>query len=621
MSFEPSDIDSLFENEESYEVEIPKILLIGSKETFDAFDIFLGDAYKLFHVYNIDNAITFLLQESFAVVILDNDAKDMKIVDVSNAVRNNHSLARIVVVTKKPKSSQIIEMVNFGSVDAILSYPLTQEGVYKVISEQDAKWSISKEVTAFITQPPKLSKASYLLLDPSLSFADENKPAKFVGIMIVSFTVPKYSKFFEDVLVQDDVLFAGFLSSIAIMGTELFANQEPLKEINFGGISVIFRFHDDIQISIFVRNLTRHNVDTVEIKIDEIVADIILLTGNVLTQVDIGDEAENTINMISQKFINANQEALIEEPEEVKDFENQVVLIFGSDEKAQEKLKSKLENRGLKVRSSVIESEAIRILQQENCGVLLLDSKIEASRTLLDFADYAKETKPSLQIILRERDMKSAETLITALNSDLVQHIIPYKEWFGSLDRVLKWTIQGLEKSMEIEAISSGGESMEITTDHMSIARTLLRADEDSYIAESKPELHGVLITRHVESVFEHFWEYDGQKINFDQHMLAGLVASLESIGEEMFAETESVGGLELGGANVLVQHRGDFNFSYFVKNQDPNTSVLIEKEIRLFTDEFYSILSHFDLEIDKYKLRTVADRLFDKFEELFGST
>ncbi|MHA2253282.1 MAG: hypothetical protein ACXAD7_23170, partial [Candidatus Kariarchaeaceae archaeon] len=164
------------------------------------------------------------------------------------------------------------------------------------------------------------------------------------------------------------------------------------------------------------------------------------------------------------------------------------------------------------------------------------------------------------------------------------------------------------------------GEGIEGTADQITVARTMLRQDEEAYKEESKPELHGILVTKHVESIYEKFWEHQGKKIHFEQEMLAGLVASLESIGEEMFSETESIGGLEIGGADVLVQHRGDYNFSFFVKNVDPNTSVIIDKEISNCSTDLSETLEQFkDHPLLNSKLDPIAEAIFLKFKELFG--
>ncbi len=615
-----SDIDSLFTDEESFQVEQIKILLIGSKDTYDEIGIHLGDKYNLYHVYNIDNAISFLLQENFVIIILDSDAKAMNTVEVSNAVRTNHSLARIIVISKKPKSSNIAEMMNYGSVDAFLTHPLTYDSIYRLISEQEAKYDISKTLTSFVSQPPKLSKASYLLLDPSLSFADENISAKFVGIMIVSMSVPKYSKFFEEFLAQDDILFAGYLSSITLMGKELFTSREPLKEINFGGISVIFRFHEDIQLSIFVRNLTRHNVEKVEDKISQVVDKIILAASSEFSEIQISIESENSIDQIVKEFEDGDEIDLTKQPKEISKIEGQIILIYGSDAKEQNKLRQKLEKKELLVKTTILEEEAIKILQNENCGVVLLDSTILSGRQPLDFAEFAKEIAPSIQIIYRIRDMKTSSNVISGLNSGLITYMLPYKEWFGSFDKILKWTRTGLEKSLDIKELSTIGEGIEGAADQISIARTILRKDEEAYKVESKPELHGILITKTIELIYEKFWEYDGEKIQFEQEMLAGLVASLESVGEEMFSEEETIGGLELGGANVLVKHRGDFNISFFVKNVDPNTSVMINKEITSCANELFDILSITNaIETIRPNLDETAQNIFRKFSELFG--
>ncbi|MHA2403435.1 MAG: hypothetical protein ACXADH_10630, partial [Candidatus Kariarchaeaceae archaeon] len=62
-------------------------------------------------------------------------------------------------------------------------------------------------------------------------------------------------------------------------------------------------------------------------------------------------------------------------------------------------------------------------------------------------------------------------------------------------------------------------------------------------------------------------------------------------IGEEAFTEYQLIDGLELGDGNLFVKHRSDFIFLYFVNRVNPNTSVLINKELDAVTSIFYEII------------------------------
>jgi len=284
------DIDSLFENDDSSIITIQKanILIIGTIVLYRRFKRNLDpELYNVVHVLSIDEAVVELLQELFGMVVIDNDEESIDVVTISRVVRINHPLARIVVSSSRRGSKLVANIVNHGSVDAFLPHPSKIGFIANLVAEQIARHEISKMLTTFVSQPPKLSKASYLLLDPTLSFGDENEPVKFVGIMISYRSVPRFNKFFEEILAKDEILFSGYLSGIAMLGKELLTTKEPLKEINFGGVSVIFRFIDELQISIFMRNLTRHNYDAAESRITEILDELISEQGHELENMDI----------------------------------------------------------------------------------------------------------------------------------------------------------------------------------------------------------------------------------------------------------------------------------------------------------------------------------------------
>ncbi|MHA2250920.1 MAG: hypothetical protein ACXAD7_11195 [Candidatus Kariarchaeaceae archaeon] len=628
MSTDPDDlfsedIDSLFKKSES-SVKVgdkSNILLVGSQSTYKKIETALRSTseYTVVHVSNVDDSIALLLVDIFGIVIIDNDCENIDAVTVSRLVRINHPLARIIVVSKRRGSALVANIVNHGSVEAFLTHPFSADNIQIMISEQQAKHEISKMLAHFVSQPPKLSKASYLLLDPSLAFTDETEPVKFVGIMIAYESIPRYSHFFEEFLAKDEILFAGYLSGIAMLGRQLFDNKEPLKEINFGGVSVILRFHEDIQISTFVRNLTRHNVEKAEETISDIISQILAKHSHEIEDINlISENVYNSINSIVQSLEEKNASAHLQETKLSHHDMVQTILLIGSDKKKHEKIKNFLERRHqIRVKAFLHEDKAYKYLNSQNCEVLILDSKLRSNVDPLTVAEVAKEISPSLQTIYLIRDRRASSPLIEALNSGVINSILPYKETFRELS---KWALRSLEKAVEIRERSVSGEGISQTLDQATIARTIIRKNPELYNPESKPELHGIFISKDIKPIFQIFWTDDrtGQTINFDTEMMAGLVASLDNIGEEMFSEQEGVGKLELGGADILVKHREAYNFAFFVKNVDPNTSIVVNKEIKEGCNNLYKVIENVKQPLESSKIQAQFDTISNQFYSLF---
>jgi DNA-binding response OmpR family regulator len=626
-----SDIDALFGKSDDFEPEegMTNILFIGLAKNFSQFSNIISDwpTFDAKFAETIDDAIVFLLQEVFALVILDSEGQDMDVVTTSRIVRINHPLARIVVFSSIKKATFIIDIVNQGTVDALMLFPMKKSRIFSLITEQEAKHEISKMMTGFISQPPKLSKASYLLLDPSLSSQfDENIEARFIGIMITHNSVPRYSSFFEDLLAKDEVLFASFLSGITMLGSELFATKEPLKEINFGGISVMFFFHEDLQISIFVRNLTSHNFSHTENIATTIVDELIVETaeGIATTKGYITKKDKAAILRITEKFIEANNGIDVEIEELTVEKDKQTILIYGTEDKKLLSIKRYLDRYNLyRVKTTGSEETAYKIIKNSICSLILLDSnirKIDGVRDPFDFADHAKEITPSIQILYLVRDRRMTTHLVEALNCGLIDFMVPYR---ASLKELSPWIVQALEKSLEIKEKSFSGEEINQTIDQAAIAKTRIRSDEASYAPENKPLLLGIFITQREYPIFQKVWSQEGISIEFDQSMMAGLVAALDNVGEEMFYDDKPIGGLELGGAKILVQQRGEFNFVFFVKNIDPHTSIVVNKELISCADRLHESLDNVEGDVSSGShdllFEEICDLIYQDFSHKFG--
>lgn len=620
---EDIDFDSLFDDFDEFDQlpieKIDQFLFIGKKSTYDK----LSTAVKEFGNYDIifsndiDSAINKLLQNVFALVFIENDLLEFNAVTVSRIVRVNHPLARILILSKSKKSSFISDIINNGSADGFVYLPLDNGTLYNTITEQLARHDINRSIITYVKNPPKLSKQSYLLLDPSLSFGDEKQEAKFVGFMIAYESVPRYSHFFEQLLNRDEILFSGYISGISILGQELFKDKEPLKEINFGGISVVLKFIDSFQFLIFVRNLTVYNAQRTEIIINEVVNTILNSFGKDLTNPGFGGMRKGPlITELLEVLVSHNEQIIQDTPETVEFKSRKVIALLESDRKRRKMIKHLSSKRyNLDIMGSTSASEVKELIEEGSYHVLIIDSKLKGEETPLNFADLAKDICPYLHIIYLVRDRRTSSTLINALNRGVISFLLPYRI---SYKRLIKWIHKGIERAEAVRS-QSGSAGIDSKLHQSTIAKMMIRDSLDSFISESAPNLVSLFITKNVELVFDYT---DEEESEVDQEMLGGVIATIDSVGSETFDAEDELGKVNLGGFDIFVKHREDYNFGYLIDNLDPNTSILISKDTSKFSDRFFDIIKRGEIsENMKKDLQILSEEIFQEFFEKYHET
>lgn len=585
---------------DEYQQETTYFLLIGQLETYETLLLNFprNVGYELLHAERADQATFILLDKQIMIVFLDLQDVRLNPITTSNLLRETNPQIRIVLISPRIKSRHLADIYNLGSVTGFLEIPFSSKSLMKTISEQEARYSIDQMVTAFVQEPPKLSKASFLLLDPSLTF-DETAPINFVGLMIVSNTVPKFTKWFEETLSQDEYLLAGYLSSITALGDDLFHNKESLREINFGGISVIFRFHENIQFSFLVKNLTKHNFERAENRISILVDQILGKHQEILQTGFLSDEEEDELEKLAINFDMEDAEGIevTEEIENIFSGPQSTVLVYGSNEfqlkylvdefnklnSAQTDYDTK--NINFSVKFTTEEERAIDIIRNSDCDVVLIDTKLASGRSTDDFADFSKEMKPQISTIILESHEYASETLISTINNDTLEFVVSFDE---APPEIMNYILKGILRSRKLSKSSTNLDELESNRDSFVVAKMKLRENLESYDQEVKPILHGLIITKEMNQVYDKFWE----EVEFDKEMVSGLIESLKNVGGEMFTEEEKIDGLELGGTTIFVRDQSDLLFIYFVKNVTANTSVVISKEVDTITGLFIEIIT-----------------------------
>lgn len=593
-----SSLDSLLneiKDEYVQSTDTTNILFIGSVDSFKSLSKKLKsyDGVLLLNRERVEDAIQLLLRNVFAIVIIEDQIKAYDTITASRVVRVNHPLARVIIISRQKNTAFISNLINNGSVDGYLHLKkTTKKRLHQIVTEHLAKHEINKMIVKYISDPPKLSKASYLLLDPTLPFGMEDEPVKHVGLMITHNSVPRYSIFYEDLLTKDEILFSGYLSGISIIGKQLLSSKEPIKEINFGGISVVMRFVDDFQFSFFVRNLSSNNVKKAEKLITEIIEEILSNVRNdLMTHHAIRGAQLTKIDGIVSKLEKANDYSINILPDMIQ--YNEHIMIYGSCLENQEGMVNYLKRKfNFRVYNTNSRKECITELKKIYYDVLILDSVLPGDDPE-DFAEYAKDICPHLQIILRIRDKRASNPVISALNSNNINNVVGYKTPYKTLSN---WVHTSLKKAIEIKQQTRMG--LQSTHNQAIIAKSMIRRDESTYLSEETPELHGMIIAQNDQLLYAYQPQRDNL-IQYDQALLGGIVDCLNSIGSEVFGSCE-INKIEMVDAHVLIQHRGDnaeYHFGFLINNLDPNTSIVLSRDIEELTNSLFKIVKRYKKE------------------------
>ncbi len=626
MSDPTSSLDHFFDDDED-ELDITNALYIGEYENYNKLlDMNTGSELSILYLDDQDSMGINLLNNSYAVVFIEDDDND--IIQLSNTIHLSQPLCRIVLVTSNKDVVEFTKIKNYGVIHAIITTPFEEGMVQKTLFEQEARYTIAKSVTQFVKEPPKLSKASFLLLDPTLPI-DENLPLNFVGVMITASTVPQYSIFFEEALAQDEFLFAGYLSSITALGDDLFNNKETLKEINFGGISVIFRFYENLQFSFLVRNLTQKNVEIAEKFISDIVNSILALHEEELVNIRVDNQTVESINQIMRNIekLNKNTHASIEDQNK---FENHLdthyILLFAKDQDFAINFIKQFKEIELDVDFKyefdycTTEEEVINRINQDKYSVLFIDSKRNnGEKRILEQSILFSETALLLQIILIERNEKFTDDFVNGINMGRIDYVIPYNYTIEEVKPILEKSLKIAYENKLKSKLSEGHQ-----TNNLAVAKAILREHWEDYSDEETPIFHGIIISKGLEIIYDKFWPVEGISTQFDSSMLAGLVTSLKSIAGEMFNETETVNTIDIKGSTVFVQTLGEYMFTFFVKNANTSIEKIVSNEVAEISKLYMEIIDEAGDFISMAQLmpifNDIAERIKISFTNLLTS-
>lgn len=585
------------------------VLIVGDSDTSYLFSLNLQSiAYftRVVHVIKARDAISILVQNQFAVVVLDNDAPDVDCFSLTNTIRKNLPLARIVIIAKDYSMELFKKLINEASVDAFIPIPIDDFSATSVIREQHAKYQINSMLTQLITEePPKFSPSYYLLHDPSL-FPRSSGKTEFLGVVINVSSITQFTLFYEELFQMDEYLIMGYISAISLLGQQLFEEKSPFQEINFGGISVIMQLVDEVQFLFFFKNLTKQNFPVLEQHIKDFKQKILEdhINDFHLTY-PLSDEVITSINtkasLLKQLYL-----------ADVDYNQKQLLIIYGNQ---LPKLNSILATmpRFVEKKDQIVVKRftdkdlLLDYLQMHQADILLINQVLKESDWTFTLAGQIKEVIPSIQVIAMVRRYNQSE-IIRILNDDNIDYILSYVD---SEDHFEKYILEALERSIQIKEKITFHQPHDVKYSHQStVTRSLLRSNQDSFEISHVPELFGMFISHEDEPFYSNFWPISERPINFDQHLFAGFINSIELFTTEIFETEGEFNGLKFGDIQLVMKKLFDYSFVYFVGNVDHTNYVLIDKATKDISQEMYELIYNEDLFGNRKQSRLELERL-----------
>ncbi|OLS23763.1 MAG: hypothetical protein HeimC2_25020 [Candidatus Heimdallarchaeota archaeon LC_2] len=239
---------------------------LSSKFEIHHFDI-ESDAYEFLYRNNVDVVLVspIITQKS------SNLGFAARVLEISPKIQ-------IIGINYRYSITQLVKILNSGVIGYVISprIPLADfsdliEKTYESVHTIDLDSNLGVKQRVLMSYEPHIQKS--LLRKDQLTYNRMRKPELF-GIFIARDSFPYYSKYFYDESVSesfDDLLFAGFISSLDTFSKEMFESTEPYSGIILGNASLITFNYFDFSFAFFTGNIDELNYPFVKKHLSEIV--------------------------------------------------------------------------------------------------------------------------------------------------------------------------------------------------------------------------------------------------------------------------------------------------------------------------------------------------------------
>ena len=597
--------------------EVNNLLIIGSSSTSISFSENIqniGRFNNINHVRNAQDALTALLREEYAVVIIDNDSEDMNTVTLSRIVKVNQPLSRVIVISQYTTKKLLVTLINLGSIDSYMQIPIEDFTAHSLVLEQQARYEINRTLNQFILHPPKFSPAYYLISDPDIA-KQQNDEFDLVGCVVSFETVTRYVYFRRDYLTTDEVLLSGYMSAITMLGQTLFS-KSTIDSIDFGGVAAIFKTRGKLHYAFFLENLLKNDYHKAERFLDTLASELTMQYGNILET--------GMVEPSDSRIINSLIESKIQEISEVKRSSRMNrkgrILSFGPQYLNVSIQLSQMEDR-FDIVTIVDEQKAYDYLAENEVDVVLVQPMLTKINSNLFFTGRVLDIQPKAQII-GVNNRFHTDQLIKILNSGVVSTVI---EAHLGYEELLGWINRAVEHSRSIDISSTEGIKQRplLSKEGIAISKSVLRNDETSFLRIRHPELYGIFIARDTMPYYSKFFTPADITAGFDEVLLSGFISSLESFAKEMFASSQPYSGVGLGNASLIIFNQFDFSFAFFTGNVDESNYLVVNQYISKCVHNLFDLISNAeassDLDLENFD-KDVPKKIDQILIELFMS-
>ncbi len=604
-------------NEDDQLVDATNLLLIGNSTTTVELIKNLQELVKstrIVHVNNFNDAVILLLQWQFSVVILEHDPPDIDAVSVSRIVRLNHSSTRVIVISPFYNQQLFQLFINQGSIDAILTTPLDKAKIISVITEQQARNEINQLMNQLIRIPPIRSPAYFLLQDQTLEIDNPFVVYNFVGLIISHKTNVLFQIFMDELFEKNEMLFAIYISAITVMGEKLFTSKEKMKEINFGGISVILHFTEDIQVSFLFKNITKYNIPKAE-KYAEVVVEE--LTEKIFPII----KDANPISKEEDRFVKNTLETLVDLHLTSKtQYSNKINVVFFG--KSSDSIHSMLDNQEGKKKYFFVQSheDLFSLVSDHNIDLVVVNPLFGYDTSNLFLSTQIKDISPRVQII-GVVDQFERELLEKVVSAGVIDYVFTLENTEEQLQKWIKNSIEGAT-IIKNNSLIPRPLNLRYSYQQTAIVRSLMRMHPVSYWEMNVPTLLGIFIIRNNHPFYSKLWFEGGELIDVSDQLLVKLITSLHIFSREILQSNEIVDTIKYGNASLVIHDLLDFSFIMFAKNIDDTNFELTYKHMNISILMLYDLLSGANIpeawdEEFNFNVDQVIFDLFFKFSSL----
>lgn len=598
-------------NEDDNLIDDSNILLIGdSNTTVELMHNLqeLSSSTRIVHVSNFKDAVILLLQWQFSVVILDHNPPIIDAVSFSRVVRLNHSSTRIIVISPIYNEELFQLFINQGSIDAILTFPLDEAKIISVIIEQQARNQINQLMNQMIRSPPIRSPAYFLLQDQTLEIDNPFIVFDLVGIIISYKSNVLFQVFVDELFKKNEMLYAIYVSAIAIMGESLFSSNEKMKEINFGGISVIFHFNSEIQVSFFFKNITKYNISKAEKYVAMVVEE---LKERIFPMI----EGYSTISNEEDAFVENTLEALVDLHLTRKtQYSDKINIVFYG--KSSDIILNILNDQEGKKEYFFVQShqDLFSLISDHNIDLIVINPLFGHDSSPLFLSTQIKDISPRVQVI-GIIDQFTREILEKVISAGVIDYVFTLENTKEQMHKWIKKAIEGAN-IVKYNSLIPSPLNLRFSYQQTAIVRSLMRMHPVSYLEMNVPTLLGIFIIRNNHPFYSKLWFEGGEQIDLSDELLVKLIMSLNIFSREVLQSNEIVDTIKYGNASLVIHDLLEFSFIMFTKNIDETNFELTYKHMNISTLMLYDLLNGANIpeSWDEEFYFTVDQIIFDLF-------